>query len=359
MGVDAHGDVRAGVAHQALGGLDVHAGVVEHGDIGVPQVVGADVEAGPGRGVLVRAAARADGGLCVAVQDVAHGVEPGGPAGGPDRLCDLLPFGAGADPGIGQPGAVCEHSAQRGQDGHIPHGGGRLGIAQHSGVRLKVHAVADVDHAGLEIHIVPGKGERLAPAEASKQHQHGPQPSPVRGPVAGDQRDLLMGEGPVRAAARAGPVDAGAGIKYDDAVGDGRAEDHLRGDPQLGHRGFAVVRHLIREVLDVHLPHVAQADGSQRGAQLLRVQTVNGVGGVPGPGAVGLKPGVDPGGEGLRLRGHVQAFPLGAAELFRLDLGFPQGFAVEGLADPLAGGGIRAGVHPDAPAAVTGEVALL
>ena len=78
VGIDVHGHGWVGVTEEILGRLHIHAGVVEHGGIGVPKLVGGEPVHGDDLGVA--AAGVSSAGLDVQI------VHIGIPGGGPGRI---------------------------------------------------------------------------------------------------------------------------------------------------------------------------------------------------------------------------------------------------------------------------------
>ncbi len=78
MGIDVHGHRRIGVAEKVLGCLHIHPGVIKHGSVGVPKLMGGEPVHSDDFGI----AAAGVPAPCLNVQIVHIGV----PGGGPRRI---------------------------------------------------------------------------------------------------------------------------------------------------------------------------------------------------------------------------------------------------------------------------------
>lgn len=78
MGIDVHGHRRIGVAEKVLGCLHIHPGVIKHGSVGVPKLMGGEPVHSDDFGIAVAGVPAP----CLNVQIVHIGV----PGGGPRRI---------------------------------------------------------------------------------------------------------------------------------------------------------------------------------------------------------------------------------------------------------------------------------
>ncbi len=328
-------------------------------DIRVPEIVRADVKAAAALRVLVRAPARRNGQARIAVEDIAHRVQPGAPAGGPNRSGDRLTGRAYADQFVVSPACSFQSAAQRRHDRYIADGTRSFRGVQYRRIDLEMNAMPNVDQIAVKVNIAPCECQYFAAAQAGEKHNQGPQPGSMRLPVIDDEMYLPVLQAAMRAFSGALPADTDAGIEEYEPVGHGGSEYRVGGHLDFADRGFGIVGHGVRVLLDVYLSDLGELHLAEPGAQTLRVQLLRAVARIAGLPAIGGQPGVYPLPQRLilRLNGHAgrDRLTVGVGLL----PGFLQRFSIKGLSDALPRDGIRARVHADTAPAIAGHVARL
>ena len=166
MGVDRHGGLDVGVAKEAAGGINVHAGLIEQGGVAVAQDVGRQGHLVIRVGISVPLGA--DSGLC-GLGDEAHLLAIVHPAAAistlRERESGILAVEDEMLRLVG--GELPQRLLQIRQERDRADAGGSLGAADLGLAGAETHGAGDGDGAGLEIYVPPADRQRLAAAQAA------------------------------------------------------------------------------------------------------------------------------------------------------------------------------------------------
>lgn len=262
MGINVECRFDIGMAEKLFCSQHVHAGLIQHAGVGVPELVrgkGVDYggetsggEAGFQCAVLLL---RFDGGGKIAVFLIQH-AHIAFPHSAPGRL------GIDAAGGIRAEVQRFVRLARQKRHEEIrnvdqPHSG--LGLRHVLDMRHSVDefgAFIDADRLFLQIDVAPSQGDQLAAADAGIEHHHGGQPRGVVGLF--DPPTLIFGDClPFLRRGAMGNHDGGAGVEIHDAVVDSQLEDVVRVQQDIA-EGFAAQRLFLsagqikQELLDLY-----------------------------------------------------------------------------------------------------------